>query len=288
VRFDPDGKRLAICGCDAKGTGDRHEIAIWDTASTTKLLTQSGHGQVFNAVFSPDGALLAVAKQAGVVTLFDATGRQGWHDFKCHFSDVAALAFRPDGKIIATGGLEDRAVKLWELAKDTNSRELELKEFHALAAPGFLCDLTFSPDGKRLAGISRDLVKIWDVETGYEVLTLRGAPQRHWDPPFNPRVVFSPDGKRLAGTNWDESVSIWEAEIGGNEESLSALRAERLRSANERAHFWHLQEAENCFKHKRVSAARFHLQRLVDVPLTGPLQQRRENLAAQLNMHGNR
>jgi WD40 repeat protein len=288
VRFGPDGKRLAVCGCEPKGTGNRHEVSIWDTASTTKLLTQTGRGQVFNAVFSPDGETLALAKQGGFVALLGVAGGQSSLDFKCHSSDVGALAFHPKGKLIATGGLEDRTVKLWEPANDINSRGIELKELHTLPAPSFLCDLAFSPDGKRLAGISRDLVKIWDVDTGYEVLTLRGAPQRHWDPPFNPRVVFSPDGKRLAGTNWDESVSIWEAEIGLSDESLPALRAERLRSANERAHFWHLQEAENCLKHKRLPAARYHLQRLVDVPLSGPLKQRRENLTAQLNSQGTR
>ena len=74
-----------------------------------------------------------------------------------------------------------------------------------------LCDLAFSPDGKRLAGASRDLIKMWDAETGVEVLTLRGAPQRYRDPPFNARVIFHPDGTRLAGTNWNESISVWDA-----------------------------------------------------------------------------
>jgi WD40 repeat protein/serine/threonine protein kinase len=289
VRFDPDGKRLAVCGSDTKGAaGHRHEIAVWDTASATKLFTHGGVGRILNAVFGPEGRTLALAKQAGVITLLNIEAQQAARDHKCHSSNVAAIAFHPKGRILATGGLEDRTVKLWELPSGASSRGMELKELHTLPAPGFLCDLAFSPDGKRLAGISRDLVKIWDVDTGHEVLTLRGAPQRHWDPPFNPRVVFSPDGKRLAGTNWDESVSIWEAEIGVSDESLPALRAERVRSANERAHFWHLQEAENCLKHKRLPAARFHLQRLVDLPLSGPLQQRRENLTAQLNLQGDR
>jgi WD40 repeat protein/serine/threonine protein kinase len=288
VRFGSDGKLLAICGCDARGAGDRNATSVWDTASATKLFALSGHGQILSAVFSPDCQLLVLAKRAGVLTIIDVVGRQGMRELQCHSSDVGAIAFRPDGKLVATGGLEDRTVKLWELASDTNSHVVQLKEVHTLAAPNFLCDLAFSPDGKRLAGISRDLVKIWDVETGYEVLTLRGAPQRHWDPPFNPRVVFSPDGKRLAGTNWDESVSIWEAEIGVSDESLPSIRAERLRFANERARFWHLQEAENCLKHKRLPAARFHLQRLVDVSLSGPLQQRRQNLTVQVNLPGNR
>src|SRR5438445_7825322 len=95
------------------------------------------------------------------------------------------------------------------------------RKIHTLTAPPLFCDLAFTPDNRRLAGISRDVVKMWDVSTHHEVLSLRGAPQRHWDPAFNPRVAFSPDGKRLAGTNWNESISMWDTGIAGDEGALA-------------------------------------------------------------------
>jgi WD40 repeat protein len=144
------------------------------------------------------------------------------------------------------------------------------------------CDLCFSPNGRRLAGISRDLVKLWDVGTGLEVLTLRGAPQRHWDPSFNPRVIFSPDGKRLVGTNWDESISIWEAEVLPDDNAVARHQAARRRAADARAPYWHLQEAEDCLEQNNPVAALFHLNRVGSVELPAPLQVRKERLLEQL------
>jgi hypothetical protein len=114
-------------------------------------------------------------------------------------------------------------------------------------------------------------------------MTLRGAPQRHWDPAFNPRVLFSPDGKRLVGTNWDESISMWDASIvDGDATAVAQHQLARRQAAAARAIFWHLEEAEDCRDHQNPAAARFHLLRLRSSPLPAPLQARRDRLAAEL------
>jgi WD40 repeat protein len=54
--------------------------------------------------------------------------------------------------------------------------------------------------GKRLVSGG----KVWDAETGNEILTLESG---HG-------FVFSPDGKRLVGTAWRNTTKLWDIQTG--------------------------------------------------------------------------
>jgi WD40 repeat protein len=69
--------------------------------------------------------------------------------------------------------------------------------------------VVWSPDGKRLAtGSDDNTAKVWDAQTGKELLTLRGRSDAVMS------VAWSPDGKRLATASDDKMVKVWDAETG--------------------------------------------------------------------------
>jgi tRNA A-37 threonylcarbamoyl transferase component Bud32 len=69
--------------------------------------------------------------------------------------------------------------------------------------------VAFSPDRKRIASGSVDkTVKVWEAQTGQEVLTLQG----HTGGVYS--VAFSADGRRIVSGSQDQTVRVWDAHTG--------------------------------------------------------------------------
>jgi WD40 repeat protein len=213
VAFSPNGKQLASA---SKG----NTVKVWDAQTGLELLTIKGHTKsVVGVAFNADGKRLASASNDNTVKVWDA--QTGQELFNFYIGPTSGVAFSPDGKRLASAcGRWDGSrwdgvpgeVKVWDT--QTGQQLLSVK---AYAGPR--ASLAFSPDGKRLAtsNLPSKLagamdgpgeVKVWDAQTGKELLTLV-------HPAEIKSVVFSPDGKRLASSaRWLSGVQVWDAQTG--------------------------------------------------------------------------
>jgi eukaryotic-like serine/threonine-protein kinase len=128
VAFSGDGKLLASASnIYERGIEKPGEVKVWDVGTGRLKATLKGHtGPVFSVTFSGDGKLLAcgggligdysLGAARGEVNLWDvATGRLK-ASLKGHSNIVTSVAFRSDGKLLASGS-EDGTIKLWDVGE---------------------------------------------------------------------------------------------------------------------------------------------------------------------------
>jgi WD40 repeat protein len=138
-----------------------------------------GKGKLYTAAFAPDGKTLAAATweeedrpgESVSTRLWDvATGRELWRSRG--WPTVRALAFSPDGKILAVGDDED-CIRLLDAATG--------KELSEDSSPrGNVWSIAFSPDGKFVATTGTDrVIHIWDVARGTAKRRTEGH-QHYW------------------------------------------------------------------------------------------------------------
>ena len=114
---------------------------------------------------------------------------------------IYSVAFSPDGKYIASGGV-DNTLRLWSLADGSAAKSFA-------GHKNFVNSVAFSPDGKKLVSAGEDgAVKIWNAEDGSCLNTLKG----HKDSVSS--AVFFPDGESVASGSTDGTVKLWRTASG--------------------------------------------------------------------------
>lgn len=118
-----------------------------------------------------------------------------------HLGDVSAVAFSPDGHLIASGS-SDFTIKIWD---SETSAEVWTLQGHS----GEVSAIAFSPSGHHIASGSSDCtIKIWDAETGTEIWTLQGHINEVWS------VSFDGEGEFITSKSDDDIVKTWDVGTG--------------------------------------------------------------------------
>jgi WD40 repeat protein len=209
--FSSDGAQIVSASAD--GT-----LKLWDAVTGDERASLEGARPVPAYAVSPSTAYLVYATGDGMLKVLDLTTGAERATLAGHSGEevkegplaspryretrprVTSCAFGPDGSHIVSAG-RDGTLKLWDVSSGAERATLEghsESRSHAESRVGgrhgpAVIACAFSPIGTVLVSASEDeTLKIWDVETGANLHTLRG----HHGP--CEAVAFSPDGTEIA------------------------------------------------------------------------------------------
>jgi WD40 repeat protein len=214
--FSEDGKTLISTSYDY------NEIILWDLATYDFEMLDG-------AIISPDGKMLATVGCSSddnsdcteSITIIErSTGKSTSIDlpYSLTFSAPGILAFSPDGKTLAldvckldeNNGCVNYEIILWNVKTSKPIDPL------LIGHTGPVDSLVFSQDGTRLASgvclmsdyvcTSGEII-VWDVRTHQRI-----SPSFQGYPAWQNGFALSQDGKILASGNYDNKLTLWNAE----------------------------------------------------------------------------
>ena len=190
LAFLQDGALLAVAlengNIHLRNTNDGKTIRSF-------VMTSSAPGVV---AASPDGQLLAFSDNDRI-QVWNITQNTFLGELPGHIDAIIALAFSPDGKLLASAS-RDQTALLWEVSSGDLLRDLSKPGSEPL---GF----AFAPDGNRLAvADSTGGIRYWEMSSLRDIAYVPTGDQSL------SAIAFSPDGKWFAVGGEQGFLSLWD------------------------------------------------------------------------------
>jgi WD40 repeat protein len=198
IAFSPDGSRLVSAADDLK-------LLLWDMVTFRQVREfrwpkrsnpkTEATPATASVAFRPDGRQLAAACGDEII-LWDVPSGEALPKHLSHSGRITNLVYSPDGKRLASVGL-DRKARVWDAAAGRELRAFTVKD------PG---RLAFSPDGSQLAVTGP--LRVWSLSDGTETAIIKGHASHE------SAIAWSSDGMRLATSSDDQTLRVWDIKSG--------------------------------------------------------------------------
>ena len=198
VAISPDGRQVVSGGVD--GT-----VRVSDVDTRTAVQTWNVGQEVTSVAFGPNHRVVS-ADNGGGVRIFDVESNLLAEPLPTNSRNpVAAVAFSPDGRLVAFGGFGQR-IEVWDVETRASARPA------FIGHTGWITGVGFTGDGKQLVSSSYDgTVRLWDATDDGSV----GDRPLGLDPDPVPRsVALAPDSHRMVAGFRDGTMSVFETDTG--------------------------------------------------------------------------
>ncbi len=201
ISFSPNGETLASASRD----GIIHQ---WDLNTGKHKNTIVGHGGGFaskNIVFSKDRIIAAMIYGKNNIILYDLNTQEVQTILRGHKKQVYSLSFSPDGKTLASGGL-DKTIRIWTV--DTGEHKKTLR-----GHTDQVTHIQFADDETLISYGHDKMVRLWDIKKGRQKNSFEVGV-------YSQDIGFSPDGNFALLRNYKEdqpySLYLWDLETGSH------------------------------------------------------------------------
>ena len=240
VALSPDGRRAATC----TKTG---EVMLWNPTNGVSMAGPWNHdGEPLQMTFSPDGRILAIAISKLKVWLHDVANDVPselpllFKEREYQANRIDVLRFDRSGKRLLIASDRGVAVfdvpgrrRLWsteagsfDAAFSPDGRRVALSDSRSgqsfisdaatgkrligpLVHPDFAIGVAFDPSGEFLfTTYTESIVRVWNASNGSLIRTLTGHANGVRS------VRFSRDGRRMTTASLDNTIRLWDAELG--------------------------------------------------------------------------